>query len=138
MTDDVLLLTKADEHNYRALCAFMAGRNVRRTDARRKDVDTLTPARKLRMLAAQDYLCPDCGMEFKVVLGKCKEATLEHVIPFKYGGEANGHNTLLLCYPCNLKRDTTFSLATIEAHYGPVDQSMIEYVPVINFRREMQ
>lgn len=130
--NDEFLLTKADALNYRALCAMMAGRQVRRS-ASRGDRDRLSPARKLAMLQEQDYRCGDCEKPFAIVRGRCPDATLEHVIQFQYGGEANRHNTMLVCRECNLERAKNFSIELVERHYGPIDRRMIDYVPVVSF-----
>ncbi len=133
MSDDVLVLTKADERNYHALCNAVHDFAIRRGNQR--DLrDAISAGMKLRLLREQDYRCLDCGVEFVVRNGQCREATTEHVIPFRYGGQANRHNIVLLCGPCNLKRSENFSLSIIEAHYGPIDYSRIEKpTPTIRF-----
>ncbi len=97
--DDILVLTRKDELNYRAICNFVAGRRVRRTTMRR-DQDILSPARKLALLQKQNYLCAHCGEEFVFKNGK-SDATADHVIQFSYGGEANEHNIVLVHRHCN-------------------------------------
>ncbi len=130
--NDILLLTKADEANYRALCNFARGRSIRRTKSRRL-ADTLTPAQRLALLVQQDYRCAHCKNDFVFRNGKYHDATADHIIQFKYGGEANKHNIILVHYACNLERDLNYTMEMIEEHYGPIDKSLLEYVPVVSF-----
>jgi len=129
---DVLQLTRAHANNFRALCAFHEGRPVRKT-ADRRVTDQIPQALKLSLLQQQDYQCLDCGKDFYVNRGRCTEATIDHIVQFKYGGEANRDNIVLVCEACNLAREANYSMQIIEDHYGPVDISKLEYVPVLDF-----
>lgn len=130
--DQPLLLTNSDHLNYRAICALViAHRHVRKTSQRRSS-DQLSPPQKLAMLHAQDFKCAECGCELTYRNGRTN-ATLEHVIKFQYGGENNKHNRILVCGPCNIKRDIEYSIETVERHFGPIDRIMLEYVPVMRF-----
>jgi len=132
MADDILILTRSDELNYRAICNFFQGRKVRRSASRRLS-DIVSPARKLKLLHQQDYCCAHCGSEFQSKNGRILDVTADHIIQYCYGGEANTHNIVLVHYRCNKEREENYHIGIIEDHYGPIDRSMIEYVPVMYF-----
>lgn len=133
---DVLLLTKADENNYRAICNFVNGRAVRKSTQRTTNRDCLSPARKLSLLVSQDYCCAHCyqPFEFRGKDRMWRDITGEHVIAFRFGGEANHHNIILVHGKCNRERDQNYTIELIEQHYGPIDRDMLEYVPVLRFK----
>jgi hypothetical protein len=128
MPEDILLLTRADASNYHALCAAIENKPMRRSSNRR-DSDRISAARRLAMMVKQNYACAECGVAF----GPEIKATFEHVVPYRFGGEANRHNGVLVCLPCNLKRDADFSIGLIERHFGPIDYSKVEYIPHVRF-----
>ena len=123
--DDELLLTAADNLNYLALCAYLGGKKLRRTDERTPR-DKISDSLRLTLLRKQDYCCAECGIEFQCVHGQWKGITADHIIKFQYGGQANIHNIELVCKPCNDKRDTNYSIKVVEKHYGPIDLKMIQ------------
>ena len=123
--DEVLLLTTADNLNYLAICAFLGGKKLRRTD-QRTSRDMISDSLRLTLLRQQDYCCAECGTEFTCIHGQWKGITADHIIKFQYGGQANNHNIELVCKSCNLKRDANYSIKVIEKHYGPIDLKLIQ------------
>lgn len=138
--DDILVLTKGDELNYRAICNFVAGRRVRQTAFRRID-DIVSPARKASLLHSQNYSCAHCGKAFSERPSangmRFQDVTADHIIQYCYGGEANHHNIVLVHSACNLERAANYSLKDIEQHYGPINVDDLQYVPVVAFQRPM-
>jgi len=135
MSNDILLLTTADHLNYVAICNFVHGRKVRET-RNRQSRDIVSNARKFALLHEQDYCCAHCGDTFETNgFGKYRDVTADHVIKYQYGGEANHHNIVLVHQRCNLARDREYSIKVIEDHFGPIDQSMLVYVPVVRFKK---
>lgn len=129
---DILVLNRGHELNYRALCNFIHGRKVRSTQDRR--INDMVPwARKFVQLTKQDFRCAHCGKEFERSGKRWLDVSTDHVIEFQYGGEATNDNIQMVHYACNLERAENYSLAIIEQHYGPVDLSMIEDLPVVRF-----
>ena len=133
MKTDVLTLAKGDELNYHAVANYLAGRRVRRSASRRL-IDSVSPARKQKLLHRQNYCCDHCKKPFKYQNGHYHDVTADHVIQYCYGGEANHHNIVLVHYACNLDRANNYSIKIIEDHFGPIDRSMVEYVPVVYFK----
>ena len=136
MAEDILVLSRSDELNYRALCNFFQGRKVRRTQSRRTS-DIISMARKMELLHVQDYCCAHCGKEFVRKNGKLYDVTADHIIQYCYGGEANKHNIALVHYQCNRFREANYNIDIIEKHFGPIDTNMIDYVPVVYFEPRM-
>ena len=131
--DDVLILTRKHELNYRALCNFIFGQKIRTTDSRR-NTDIIPWSMKFKLLHRQDYACAHCGKDFiRKANGRWDDVTADHVIAFQYGGEANYDNMVLVHYACNLERSKNYSLEIIEDHYGRIDMDMIEHLPVVQF-----
>lgn len=131
-----LLLTKNDHMNYIAICNVYYDRKVKK-GGRRPGNHTLSPSRKLKLLQEQNYCCHDCGKEFRLDKNrKWSKATTEHVIPYIYGGTLNTHNVILLCNSCNNHKRNKKELLMdlIEAHYGPIDKSMLQNIPVVQFK----
>lgn len=126
------VLNRGHELNYRALCNFVAGRSVREGRERRWD-DRIPWTMKHAILHRQDYCCAECGQPFKQDHGIWKDVTGDHVIEYQYGGEVTYDNIVLVHKKCNISRTESYSIKTIEAHYGPVDMTMIEDLPVVRF-----
>jgi 5-methylcytosine-specific restriction endonuclease McrA len=123
-----LLLTSSDERNYRALCNLVHDVRVRKSQNRRRS-DQISSAMKLRLLTDQDFCCDHCGEEFV----SNNDATADHIIQYSYGGEANYHNIRLVHHKCNLERARNYSITLVEQHFGPIDYTMIEKIPVVRF-----
>lgn len=127
-----LLLTRNDAQNYIALVNAIHGVKVR--GGARSTNHTLKGARKLALLAKQDFQCHDCFKDFKPVSGSYSCATTEHVIPYRYGSSCSKHNVVLLCGDCNNKRniqdDHEILMEIIEEHFGSIDYSLIPDKPI--------
>ena len=80
--------------------ASVAVRNARRTAKKYGAVDTLTLAEVREVLSADH--CDYCDKHLEQ-----SEKTLEHVLPFEYGGENAFGNVTLACLDCNRKKNVT-------------------------------
>lgn len=92
----------------------------------------VSEASKLSLLYRRDYCCTHCGQDFVCINGRWVAVTADHIIYFCYGGAANSHNIELVHYACNIERAK--NLEIIETHYGSIDPSMLEYIPVLQLR----
>lgn len=119
-----LVLGYQDYLNYNALCAVNDGVPFK-MGHRRYQRDTLSSAQRRLKLIDQDYKC-SCGGRFKFNGKDFIDTTTEHIIPFRYGGQANPHNTTIMHHKCNRKREEEDVWISIETAFGPVDKSALE------------
>jgi 5-methylcytosine-specific restriction endonuclease McrA len=88
-----------------------------------------TKSFKYKLIYKQNYRCYDCDKEFIKI--NYIDATVDHVIPYRYGSELSKFNCVIVCEPCNHKRDKSNILEVIEDHYGLIDYNMIKNIPII-------
>lgn len=120
-----LYLSNSDALNYKALVNFLF--NIPVLNRKRDNIkDSISNTLRFKIASKQDWKCLDCDKNFYHKNGKVFGSTQEHVIPFKYGGQANENNIILLCEHCNLKRMYIFDINIVEEHYGPIDLRLIE------------
>ncbi len=102
----VLILTETMAQNYVALQNFLNGFEPGRKSqnggnytksAKRK-------ARKVEKIDAQGGCCMDCSMKFPFDGQRYQKATVDHVIPYRYGSNLD-HNSEFVCDPCNQRRE---------------------------------
>lgn len=115
-----LLLTEHMAQNYIALQNFLNGIEISRKpqnggnytkSAKRK-------ARKVEKIHAQGGKCLDCSMKFPFNGEKYDKATVDHVIPYRYGSNLD-HNSEFVCDPCNQKREKN-RLQVILNYFGTI------------------
>lgn len=106
--------------NYLALMNFFRGKKVQRQGKRRKGVKIKRFESKLRYLAEQDFKCVDCCTPFNPGEdGKYSSATVDHVIPFRYGSTI-AMNKEFVCSPCNQARENN-RLEHIIRYFGTIE-----------------
>lgn len=120
---DELVLGYQDYLNYNALCAVNDGVPFKKGH-RRLQRDTLSSGQRCLKLIAQDCKC-SCGGKFEFNGKDFVDVTTEHVIPFRYGGQANLHNTTIMHHKCNRKREEEDVWISIENVFGPVDRTAL-------------
>lgn len=120
-----LILGYQDYRNYNALCAINDDKPFR-AGTRRYRHDTLTSGQHRNKLIEQDYKCAYCGARFRFDGKKFAGTTVEHVIPFRFGGSANPHNTLLVHEKCNQEKEHEDVWVKIKEIFGYIDLTMLE------------
>ena len=132
MSKDILRLTKNDSLNYNALVNYLLRipviRITNKSLNKRSIEDRPTNTIKINLARKQNFECLDCGVEFPFKNGVIKNSTVDHVIPYKYGGKTNSNNLVLLCEECNQKRQFKYNIQIIEDHYGKIN---LEDIPEI-------
>jgi len=120
---DVLLLTLDDAANYRALQRLIEDRPIRFMNGhKRPKSHTKSSSFRFKQVVKQDHLCIDCQRELNTISpGSKGYATMDHIIPYRYGGTANRHNVEYLCEKCNRNRnDRNKCLAAVKRKYGTI------------------
>lgn len=122
MCKGILTLTHELEQNYHALQYLLRGevpfKRYRSSGGASGKARNKT---KLGFLKKQNFTCPDCGFIFKPDRdGKYPTATLDHVIPYRYGSTIM-MNSEYVCGPCNLNRDVKFTLDHVIRFFGSIE-----------------
>lgn len=115
-----LLLTEQMAQNYVALQNFLNDVDIGRKPQNGGQY-TKSPQRKARKVArihAQGGKCMDCEMKFPFDGERYDKATVDHVIPFRFGSNLD-HNSEFVCDPCNQKREKN-RLQVILNYFGTI------------------
>ena len=118
-----LLLTLDDAANYRALQRLLNDTPIRFMNGhKRPKSHTKSAAFRLKRVTEQNFVCPDCNKLIRVDKPTSKRyATMDHVIPYRYGGSANRHNVEYVCFGCNDNRNKRDKcLQAVIRRYGTI------------------
>lgn len=116
----VLNLTEQMAQNYDALQNFLNDVDIGRKPQRGGNYtkSAKRKARKVERIRAQGGKCVDCQMKFPFDGERYDMATVDHVIPFRFGSNLD-HNSEFVCEPCNQKREKN-RLQVILNYFGTI------------------
>ena len=122
MESEVLHLNESMERNYHALQNFFQDNVVERSGCRKGFFSKTAKRRasKNRRVLAQNEKCLDCGVHFPFIDGTYPTATVDHVIPHRYGSNLT-YNGEFVCSPCNQAREKN-RLFHIKRFFGCVEE----------------
>ncbi|MCK9429479.1 MAG: HNH endonuclease [Candidatus Omnitrophica bacterium] len=68
-----------------------------------------------------NYTCKYCGWKNGIDGSKDKILTIDHIIPWTYGGTSKKENLTTSCFECNIKKNDKFLKSLIEKSFNDIN-----------------